>query len=102
MDATGSIIGSFFIVIALLIYRFPNLIAGYNTLSKNEKQKVNIEGLKRLVSGAFVIFGLFIIAITYMFIYFDMEYVAGDIIPIAIPIFVVILAILANMPKCRR
>ena len=45
----------------LLVYRFPMLISGVNTMSKERLSKVNLEGLKRVMRNAFLISGAIVI-----------------------------------------
>ena len=40
-----------------LVYKFPMLISGVNTMSKKRLEKVNLEGLKRDFRNAFLICG---------------------------------------------
>ena len=54
-------IGVIFMVLGLLVYRFPRLIAGLNTLSKKSIAKLNVEGIKRIVRNAFLIGGAVIL-----------------------------------------
>ena len=45
----------------LLVYRFPMLISGVNTMSKERLSKVELEGLKRVMRNAMLISGAIII-----------------------------------------
>ena len=54
---TDEIIGVVFMVLGLLVYRFPRLIAGLNTMSKKSLAKLDVEGIKRVVRNAFLIGG---------------------------------------------
>ena len=45
----------------LLVYRFPMLISGVNTMSKERLSKVDLEGLKRVMRNALLISGAVII-----------------------------------------
>lgn len=58
---TDIIIGVILIVAGLLVYRFPMLIAGLNTMSKKSLAKLDVEGVKRVVRNAFLIGGMVII-----------------------------------------
>lgn len=60
MDLTELFVGLLFIIMGVLIYFFPNLIAGYNTMSKEDKKKVDIKGLSKFMRNSFIIFGAFI------------------------------------------
>lgn len=37
---------AFFILLGLLVWRFPKLIAGYNTMTPEQQKKVDIKALK--------------------------------------------------------
>ena len=50
-------IGAVFMLVCLLVYRFPKLIAGLNTMSKKSLAKVNVEVIKRVVRNVFLIGG---------------------------------------------
>ncbi len=41
------VVGILFVILGVLCYFFPMLIAGYNTLSKEEKKKVDLPRLKK-------------------------------------------------------
>ena len=55
------IIGLFFVGIGFLVKSVPNLIAGYNTMSDDEKQNVDIAGLSAFMKKGFIIMGGLII-----------------------------------------
>lgn len=44
------ITGGILLLCGVLIYFFPILIAGYNTMPKNKRKNVDIQGLKRYLS----------------------------------------------------
>ncbi|MBO4316190.1 MAG: DUF3784 domain-containing protein [Prevotella sp.] len=54
---TYLIIGAIFIVLGLLVYRFPRLIAGLSTMSKERMAKVNVEAMKSGMRLVFLIGG---------------------------------------------
>jgi hypothetical protein len=54
-------IGLFLIGIGFLVKAFPNLIAGYNTMSQKQKDNVDIEGLSTFMRNGFVVMGLVVI-----------------------------------------
>lgn len=64
MELTFIYVGLFFIVIGVLIKQFKLyfLIAGYNTMSKVEKEKIKIEKVATLMRNVFVVMGFFIIS----------------------------------------
>ena len=62
MDLANYITGIILIIIGFLVYRFPWLIAGYNTLPEEEQKKIDIHGLSRMMRNSFIIMGAGIIA----------------------------------------
>lgn len=55
------ITGGILILCGLLVKRFPNLIAGYNTMPKEEKAKVDIDGLSSMMRNMLIGLGIFVI-----------------------------------------
>ncbi len=55
-------VGLIFIVIAILIKVFPNLLAGFNSLSHKEKENAVTNGLTTFASIVFGVMGLLVIA----------------------------------------
>lgn len=61
-------IGFVFIICGLLVKKYPNLIAGYNTMSAEEKKKVDIKKFSTYLHNGLIVTGaLFIIATVFMF-----------------------------------
>jgi hypothetical protein len=60
MDISYLIMGIFFILLGFAIkhFKFYFLIAGYNTMNKEEKAKVNIEKVATLMRNVLVFLGL--------------------------------------------
>ena len=67
MDISNLIVGLLMIGIGFLIKSFPNLIAGYNTMSKDKKKNVDIEGLSTFMRNGLIAIGLTIIIGYYLF-----------------------------------
>ena len=61
---TSSIIGALFIAFGFLVARFPNLIAGYNTMRYDKKKNVDIDGLSAFMKKGFIILGATIIVLS--------------------------------------
>ena len=55
-------LGLFFIGLGFLVKAFPDLIAGYNTMSKEQKANVDIQGLSSFMRNVLIVIGLVIIA----------------------------------------
>jgi len=66
MDSGQLALAFFFMILGILVYRFPNLLAGYNTMSKEEKAKVDVDGLKKWSRNVFVIIGFLLILGNYI------------------------------------
>lgn len=49
MDYSDFIVGLFLVVIGFLVVKFPMLIAGYNTMPKEKRDKVDIGSLSRMM-----------------------------------------------------
>ena len=56
--------GAFVIVCSLLVKRFPMLISGYNTLPKEKRKNVDIDGLSSFMRRHLVIIGGLLILFT--------------------------------------
>jgi len=66
MDILIIIIGLFMAALGFLAKAYPNLIAGYNTMPRDKKKNVDIEGLSTLIRNGLAITGLTII-VSYFF-----------------------------------
>lgn len=84
MDIFSLIIGLFMIGMGFLIKSTPDLIAGYNTMSKEKKKNVDIEGLSTFMRNSFIAIGLTIIIGYYLFKWIGLIVIAHLMIPIAI------------------
>jgi hypothetical protein len=61
MQNLNIVVGIFLVILGFLVKAFPNLIAGYNTMPKREKAKVDIAGLSSLMRNMFVFIGILIV-----------------------------------------
>ena len=75
--------GLFIVVMGFLVKRFPNLIAGYNTMSPERKEKVDINRLSNWMSNCLVFMGILMIGGPYLFNYLGLEGLANNIILVA-------------------
>jgi hypothetical protein len=57
------ITGTILIVTGYLVKKFPDLIAGYNTLSDSQKKKVSIDGLSSMMRNYLIVTGILVILI---------------------------------------
>ena len=85
MDVGIYISGALFIVLGFLIKAYPNLLAGYNTMSKEQKSNVDIEGLSTFSRNCMLSIGvLLILSGLLLFVLNWMMYVSFVSLPITI------------------
>lgn len=80
------ILSVFFILLGILIWRFPKLIAGYNTMSGEQKEKVDVKGLKRFMFCACCAIGILIFIVYLSLRHCIDESLAEGISSIAVPV----------------
>jgi hypothetical protein len=73
MLITNIITGIVFIGVGFLVKLCPNLIAGYNTMSKEKKKNVDIKGLSTLMKRALILIGLIYILLPIIFHLIDLD-----------------------------
>lgn len=66
MSAFHILMGLFLMLTGWAVVKFPLLIAGYNTMSKEQKEKVDVKGASRMMRKTFVLMGFGVIAIPYL------------------------------------
>lgn len=96
MDILNLIVGLFMIGIGFLVKSAPDLIAGYNTMSKEKKKNVDIEGLSTFMRNGLITIGLSIIIGYYLFKWIGFTMIANSMILIVTLIGVTILVIEAQ------
>ncbi|KEO72304.1 DUF3784 domain-containing protein [Anditalea andensis] len=96
MDLTGLIAGMLIIGTGFFVKLFPNLISGYNTMTKAQKDNVDIEGLSTYIRNGFIAIGLIIIFGYYTFKWIGMIMIANTFILIVILIGIMYIVIRAN------
>jgi hypothetical protein len=62
--------GIILIISGILVKKYPNLIAGYNTLSDADKQKVNIKSLSKFMHDGLIIIGAMSIILSIIMYFF--------------------------------
>lgn len=77
MEILFLIVGLFMIGSGFLVKSNPNLIAGYNTMSKEEKKNVDIEGLSTYICNGLITIGLTVILGHYFFIWIGLVMIAN-------------------------
>ena len=66
MDFTYLFYGIGIIALGFLLKIFPILIAGYNTMTKEQKQNVDIKGFSSLMRNVFIVMGLSVIIFCFL------------------------------------
>ena len=87
MEINNLIIGGLIIVLGLLIKRFPNLLAGYNTMSIEQKRKIDINGITSIIRICLIVAGCILIIGSLMSILFNINKVSIYLIPVSIIVF---------------
>jgi len=96
MDILNLIVGLFMIGIGFLVKSAPDLIAGYNTMSKDKKKNVDIEGLSTFMRNGLITIGLSIIIGYYLFKWIGFTMIANSMILIVTLVGVTILIVNAQ------
>ena len=91
MSTPNLIIGTFFIVLSIIISTFPNTIAGYNTLSNEEKKKIKVKQLAKFVFKVVFSVGIIIIIGNYIFTWLKVPYLNYIFHPILYILMLIIL-----------
>lgn len=76
-----------FVLLGLLVRKYPKLIAGYNTMSPERQMLVDVKGLTAFMCRAFCIIGLLVVLVYYLLLWDGMaEMAAGMVSVIAVPV----------------
>lgn len=78
-------IGLSLVGIAFLVRRYPNTIAGYNTMSRKEKENVDIKGLSTFLFRCLIAMGISLVACFYFCIWMGWLAVAS-LVPLFVPL----------------
>lgn len=92
IDIINYLLGGFLISLGFLINKSPNLIAGYNTMSKDDKANFDIIGFKQVLKSTLIGNGIFIImgTLIFYFISWDVGKIFVTILPGSIlPLYLV-------------
>lgn len=88
------IIGVLFIGLGFLVRKYPVLLAGYNTMTKEQKANVDIEGLSKHMCCWFVCIGACILVLSFVLYLFNLDsYMA--FVPIAAIFFILPVSIVS-------
>jgi uncharacterized membrane protein len=92
------ITGTILIVTGFLVKIFPDLIAGHNTLSSEQKKKVNIKGLSSMMKHYLIILGILVIIIGLVTSLIEMK----QHYSILITSFLIILGVVLMISKSQK
>lgn len=90
------IMGIICIVCGILGYKYPNMLAGYNTLSQEKKEQINVCKLKKHFCAVCVFQGLLMIIAQVVLYSIHKESIADVLSYVWIPLFVIILIVMVN------
>lgn len=96
MAILSIVMGLFLIGLGFLVKASPDMISGYNTMSKEKKENVDIDGLSTFLRNGFITFGLTIIGGYCFFILIGSSMLANLLMPISILVGVIILVVYPN------
>lgn len=93
MTIWNLVIGCLLIGTGFLVKAYPDLIAGYNSLSKAEKAKIDIDGLSTFLRNGLILTGFIQIAGVYILNALNLVRFSGMITTLIITIMLVFLVI---------
>jgi multidrug efflux pump subunit AcrB len=96
MDVLNLIVGFFIIGIGFIVKSLPDLIAGYNTMPKDKKKNVDIEGLSTYIRNGLIVIGLVIIIGYFLFKWIGLTIIANFMVAIVTLIGTTIMVINAK------
>ncbi len=94
------LVSGILIICGFLVKKYPNLIAGYNTMSKSDKKKVDIDKLSSFLKLVLISLGVFCLFSYFILIFLDVD--DNTILAInssTIVIVVIIASIISNSFK---
>jgi hypothetical protein len=98
--------GLLIIGIGFLVKVFPNTIAGYNTMSKEQKKNVEIEKVSTFLRNGFFIIGLSIIIGYFLLNWMELSSIANSIGPIlliiGLPIIIIMIQKYDHNKKIKK
>lgn len=76
-----------FVLLGLLVRKYPKLIAGYNTMSPERQKQVDVKGLTAFMCRTFCIIGLLVVLVYYMLLWDGIAEMAARLVSIiAVPV----------------
>ena len=88
--------GALLIVVGLLVKRFPMLISGYNTLPKEKRKNVDIDGLSSFMRRHLVIIGGLLILFTTILELTGQQEAFSIILAVYLPVYVIWMVVRAQ------
>ncbi len=68
-----TLIGLIFIICGLLVKKYPNLIASYNSMTIEEKKKINIKKLSTFLHNGLITTGALAIIVAILMFFLDIK-----------------------------
>lgn len=95
--------GVMLIIVGLLVKQYPNLLAGYNTLSKEQKKEIDIEKVSTIARNVIVLTGAAVIDASIIMYFIEVsKKIQVNIISVIIVLGLVVLIIWSNrVPKLK-
>lgn len=95
--------GFMLIIVGLLVKQYPNLLAGYNTLSEDKKKEIDIEKVSTIARNVIVLTGAAVIDASIIMYFIEVsKKIQVNIISVIIILGLVVLIIWSNrVPKLK-
>ena len=95
--------GFILIIVGLLVKQYPNLLAGYNTLSDEQKKEIDIEKVSTIARNVIVLTGAAVIDASIIMYFIEVsKKIQVNIISVIIILGLVVLIIWSNrVPKLK-
>ena len=95
--------GFMLIIVGLLVKQYPNLLAGYNTLSEDKKKEIDIEKVSTIARNVIVLTGAAVIDASIIMYFIEVsKKIQVNIISVIIVLGLVVLIIWSNrVPKLK-
>ncbi|WOD43051.1 DUF3784 domain-containing protein [Hwangdonia lutea] len=92
------LVGAIFIICGVLVKKYPNLIAGYNTMTPEEKRNIDIKKFSTFLHNGLIIIGALLIVASVVFYVIETMLLYRLLVDVII-IFFGLLYTLINAPK---
>ena len=81
------LIGFILIICGLLVKKHPNLIAGYNSMSAEEKKKINIKKFSTFLRNGLIITGAITIIVSVILFFIETKHLYRLLLSVIIIVF---------------